>query len=80
MSAARIGCCFESLLAAIMRRVHARGLATVTIGPPARHEQPFLSGWLQPRCKSEDVLVDTRGFIYVTHKNQGLWILKQSGK
>jgi hypothetical protein len=31
-------------------------------------------------AQSEDVLVDTRGFIYVTHKNQGLWILKYTGK
>jgi hypothetical protein len=27
-------------------------------------------------AQSEDVLVDARGYIYVTHKNQGLWILK----
>jgi len=26
--------------------------------------------------QTEDVLVDTRGYIYVTNKNQGLWILK----
>jgi hypothetical protein len=26
--------------------------------------------------QSEDVLVDARGYAYVTHKNQGLWILK----
>ena len=26
--------------------------------------------------QTEDVLVDTRGFVYVTNKNQGLWILK----
>jgi hypothetical protein len=31
-------------------------------------------------AQSEDVLVDTRGYIYVTHKNQGLWILKYTGK
>ncbi len=24
----------------------------------------------------EDVLVDKRGYIYITHKNQGLWILR----
>jgi hypothetical protein len=28
--------------------------------------------------QSEDVLVDRRGFIYVTDKNQGLWILRQT--
>jgi hypothetical protein len=26
--------------------------------------------------QTEDVLVDTRGYIYVSNKNQGLWILK----
>jgi len=26
--------------------------------------------------QSEDVLVDRRGLIYLTDKNQGLWILK----
>jgi len=26
--------------------------------------------------QTEDVLVDTRGYIYVTNKNQGLWILE----
>ena len=26
--------------------------------------------------QTEDVLVDKRGYIYVTNKNQGLWILK----
>ena len=31
-------------------------------------------------AQSEDVLVDTRGIIYVTHKNQGLWILRYTGK
>lgn len=30
--------------------------------------------------QTEDVLVDTRGYIYITHKNQGLWILKYTGK
>jgi len=26
--------------------------------------------------QTEDVLVDKRGYIYITHKNQGLWILR----
>ncbi len=26
--------------------------------------------------QTEDVLVDTRGYVYVSNKNQGLWILK----
>src|SRR6267154_1946894 len=30
-------------------------------------------------AQSEDVLVDTRGYIYLTEKNQGLWILRYSG-
>lgn len=30
--------------------------------------------------QTEDVLVDTRGFIYITHKNQGLWILRYTGE
>ena len=31
------------------------------------------------RVQSEDVLVDSRGYIYLTQKNQGLWILKYTG-
>jgi hypothetical protein len=45
---------------------------------PKRRYGNFPKGKLV--AQSEDVLVDTRGFIYVTHKNQGLWILKYSGK
>jgi hypothetical protein len=30
--------------------------------------------------QSEDVLVDTRGYIYVSHKNQGIWILRYTGE
>jgi hypothetical protein len=30
--------------------------------------------------QSEDVLVDARGYIYVTEKNQGLWILQYEGR
>jgi hypothetical protein len=30
--------------------------------------------------QSEDVLVDRRGFIYLSNKNQGLWILRYTGK
>jgi hypothetical protein len=29
--------------------------------------------------QTEDVLVDTRGYIYITEKNQGLWILQYTG-
>ena len=29
--------------------------------------------------QSEDVLVDARGYIYLTEKNQGLWILQYTG-
>jgi len=31
-------------------------------------------------AQTEDVLVDTRGYIYITHKSQGLYILKYTGK
>jgi hypothetical protein len=30
-------------------------------------------------AQTEDVLVDTRGYIYLTHKNQGLWVLRADG-
>jgi hypothetical protein len=30
--------------------------------------------------QTEDVLVDARGFIYITQKNQGMWILRFSGE
>ena len=30
--------------------------------------------------QTEDVLVDRRGYIYITNKNQGLWILKYTGR
>jgi hypothetical protein len=30
-------------------------------------------------AQAEDVLVDARGYIYVTEKNQGLWILRYTG-
>lgn len=29
--------------------------------------------------QSEDVLVDTRGFVYLSNKNQGIWILRYTG-
>lgn len=29
--------------------------------------------------QTEDVLVDARGYIYLSHKNQGLWILRFTG-
>jgi hypothetical protein len=29
--------------------------------------------------QTEDVLVDTRGYIYVTDKQWGLWILRYTG-
>ncbi len=45
---------------------------------PKRRYGVFPKGKLV--AQSEDVLVDTRGFIYMTHKNQGLWILKYNGK
>jgi hypothetical protein len=30
--------------------------------------------------QTEDVLVDRRGYVYVTNKNQGLWILRYTGR
>jgi hypothetical protein len=30
--------------------------------------------------QSEDVLVDTRGYIYVSHKNQGIWVMRYTGE
>jgi hypothetical protein len=30
--------------------------------------------------QTEDVLVDARGFIYITQKNQGIWILRFTGE
>jgi hypothetical protein len=30
--------------------------------------------------ETEDVLADTRGYIYITDKQWGLWILRHTGK
>lgn len=30
--------------------------------------------------QTEDVLVDARGYIYITQKNQGIWILRHTGR
>jgi myo-inositol-hexaphosphate 3-phosphohydrolase len=29
--------------------------------------------------QTEDVVVDRRGFIYISDKNQGVWILRYTG-
>ena len=29
--------------------------------------------------QTEDVLVDARGYIYITQKNQGVWVLQYTG-
>jgi hypothetical protein len=29
--------------------------------------------------QTEDVLVDRRGYVYITNKNQGLWVLRYTG-
>jgi hypothetical protein len=42
---------------------------------PVRRYGPLPEGRLV--LQTEDVLVDRRGFIYITDKNQGLWILRQ---
>lgn len=41
---------------------------------PTRRYGPMPEGKLV--MQTEDVLVDRRGFIYITDKNQGVWILK----
>ncbi|WP_426751149.1 LVIVD repeat-containing protein [Myxococcus sp. Y35] len=30
--------------------------------------------------QTEDVLVDRRGYVYISHKNQGIWILRYTGE
>lgn len=45
---------------------------------PTKRFGPMPKGRLA--LQTEDVLVDTRGYIYITHKNQGLWILKYTGQ
>ena len=44
---------------------------------PVKRWGPFPNDALV--LESEDVLVDTRGFIYLSHTNQGLWILRLAG-
>ena len=49
---------------------------------PSRPPQPSERAGPLPRdlvTQSEDVLVDTRGYIYVTDKQWGLWILRYTG-
>jgi hypothetical protein len=41
---------------------------------PTQRYSPMPEGHLV--AQTEDVLVDRRGFIYITDKNQGLWVLK----
>jgi hypothetical protein len=45
---------------------------------PTERRGPLPRGALV--AQSEDVLVDTRGYIYVSHKNQGIWILRYTGE
>ncbi|MBC7921430.1 MAG: hypothetical protein H7Z75_10130 [Ferruginibacter sp.] len=44
---------------------------------PTKRYGPMPQGKLA--LQTEDVLVDRRGFVYITHKNQGLWILRYTG-
>ena len=37
-------------------------------------------GWCPLCIQAEDVVVDTRGYIYLTDSGQGLWILRLSGR
>ena len=66
------------------------GLRIYNIKDPV---QPVESGWFVPPdpeknagplpkdlvTQTEDVLVDTRGYVYVTDKNWGVWILRYRG-
>jgi hypothetical protein len=66
------------------------GLRVIDIKDP---RLPVETGWFIPPnptvnvgakpkdvvAQTEDVLVDTRGYVYVTDKNWGLWILRYSG-
>ena len=45
---------------------------------PSERRGPLPRGALA--LQSEDVLVDIRGNIYVSHKNQGIWVLRYSGE
>ena len=53
-------------------------VAKVTVSPSAANV--LIGGTMQLVAQTEDVLVDTRGYIYITDKNQGLYILKYTGK
>ena len=44
---------------------------------PTKRYGPMPQGQLV--LQSEDVLVDRRGFVYLTDKNQGLWIVRYTG-
>jgi len=45
---------------------------------PRERRGPLPRGALT--LQSEDVVVDARGYIYVSHKNQGIWVLRYSGE
>src|SRR5882672_4847306 len=61
--------------------------------PLTRPVQPVETGWFVPPdpeknagplpkdlvTQTEDVLVDTRGYVYVTAKNWGVWVLRYGG-
>jgi hypothetical protein len=67
--------------------------ATCAISRSSYGMLPVESGWFIPPqpseragplprdlvTQTEDVLVDTRGYIYVTDKQWGLWILRYTG-
>lgn len=44
---------------------------------PTRRYGPMPEGQLV--TQTEDVIVDRRGYIYITDKNQGLWVLRYTG-
>jgi hypothetical protein len=45
---------------------------------PTERRGPLPRGALV--VQTEDVLVDTRGYIYISHKNQGIWVLRYTGE
>ncbi|MGW5388237.1 LVIVD repeat-containing protein [Nocardia sp. NPDC003963] len=44
---------------------------------PVKRYGPMPEGRLV--AQTEDVVVDSRGYIYITDKNQGMWVLRYSG-
>jgi hypothetical protein len=54
-----------------------REVASFMPPEPTKRYGPMPQGELV--AQTEDVLVDRRGYIYITDKNQGLWVLRYAG-